>query len=202
VTGRHGGAISKPAQDLTRPATTALTCMRPCREQPHQRAVADAGAAVQLAFGVARRRRCISGGHTTVECQPTMQADPHTARGRRVRSGTQCERLARGPSRAWFGRAAGTLSGGRGRPQSLDEASVSRSSVDTLGARPQRASAALATTRSRPGEREARARGQRIATVAAGLPVAMPARRGSPERCQAIVPGRYRSALATASAIP
>jgi hypothetical protein len=78
VTGRHGGAISKPAQDPDAPTTTALTCMRPRREQPHQRAVADAGAAVQLAFDVARRRRCISGGHTTVECQPTMQADPHT----------------------------------------------------------------------------------------------------------------------------
>jgi hypothetical protein len=78
VTGRHGGAISKPAQDPDAPAATALTCMRPRREQPHQRAVADAGAAGQLAFGVARRRPCISGGHTTVECQPTMQADPHT----------------------------------------------------------------------------------------------------------------------------
>jgi hypothetical protein len=59
VTGRHGGAISKPAQDPDAPTTTALTCMRPRREQPHQRAVADAGAAGQLAFGVARRRPCI-----------------------------------------------------------------------------------------------------------------------------------------------
>jgi hypothetical protein len=153
VTGRHGSASNKPARDPDAPATTAPTRMRPRREQPHQRAVADAGAAVQLAFGVARRRRCISGGHTTVECQPTMQGDPKTARGRRA-SAQAYNASAWLPARRAPGLDEVQACGALAAPLSLRpaDASVRAATDPTLEARPKQAPWAPEPRRSRRPE--------------------------------------------------
>jgi hypothetical protein len=50
------------------------------------------------------RRRCPPPAVTRWLMSTTEELDPQTTHGRGFRSGPRCERLARGSSRAWFGR--------------------------------------------------------------------------------------------------